>query len=390
MRSPSSVVFPGLLSLALLFSGSTVTQAKPSSAVVTLKRGRRGAAVRGLQQALKDLGYTIKVDGIFGRETDRVLRQFQKDQGLKSDGVAGRATQTALQAALNASKPKPPVPVASEAAAIRKLIADNRDAFGVTRSLESISAKFYSKGRSTSLRVLKVSNIEHYLKTDRASDAHIQRALGQFDKSGLSTYDSGRDMSLVLALANRESGAGVFRTDSQQVVSGGKDTHSRGASGLDNLWKLRSYFTLSDGQKIGLRNVSKNDPGLKKPNRSPAWIAARDLMFAHLVTSANHEKAFRNRLIKLRLDKLGITTRPETLFNGLSKDARRAWMCLHYSGYGYVLMTLEFILKRQQQASQPYDLNAILSIDIRPFRHRSRVILARATALRAKIRDEIR
>lgn len=38
----------------------------------------------------------IAVDGIFGPETDRVVREFQRQHGLKADGIAGRHTLAAL------------------------------------------------------------------------------------------------------------------------------------------------------------------------------------------------------------------------------------------------------------------------------------------------------
>jgi hypothetical protein len=66
-------------------------------AVPVLRRGSRGMAVRRLQRALADLGYTLAVDGDFGPETQAVVTLFQRDHGLKIDGVAGTETQEALR-----------------------------------------------------------------------------------------------------------------------------------------------------------------------------------------------------------------------------------------------------------------------------------------------------
>jgi cell wall-associated NlpC family hydrolase len=60
----------------------------------------RGKEVRQLQQDLQDLGYPIKVDGIFGSETKSVVQQFQADEGLEADGIVGPKTFAALEAAL--------------------------------------------------------------------------------------------------------------------------------------------------------------------------------------------------------------------------------------------------------------------------------------------------
>lgn len=65
-----------------------------------LKLGSKGADVREVQEMLRDLGYYNKtIDGIYGRFTRRAVIRFQKDQGLKADGIAGKITLKALQIA---------------------------------------------------------------------------------------------------------------------------------------------------------------------------------------------------------------------------------------------------------------------------------------------------
>jgi hypothetical protein len=61
-----------------------------------LRRGSRGEDVKRVQQALLDAGYTIGVDGIFGPQTDSVVRQLQKDRSLDVDGIVGPLTLGAL------------------------------------------------------------------------------------------------------------------------------------------------------------------------------------------------------------------------------------------------------------------------------------------------------
>lgn len=48
--------------------------------------------VKWLQNRLKELGYKISVDGSFWKDTDAVVKQFQKDRGLKVDGKVGANT----------------------------------------------------------------------------------------------------------------------------------------------------------------------------------------------------------------------------------------------------------------------------------------------------------
>lgn len=48
--------------------------------------------VKWLQNRLKELGYRITVDGSFWKDTDKVVRQFQKDRKLQVDGKVGANT----------------------------------------------------------------------------------------------------------------------------------------------------------------------------------------------------------------------------------------------------------------------------------------------------------
>lgn len=78
--------------LLVLLAGSALAA---SSGV--LRYGDTGAEVRQLQQALSTLGYkNVTVDGTFGAFTENAVRSFQRDNGLKVDGLAGNATQTLL------------------------------------------------------------------------------------------------------------------------------------------------------------------------------------------------------------------------------------------------------------------------------------------------------
>jgi peptidoglycan hydrolase-like protein with peptidoglycan-binding domain len=69
-------------------------------------KGASGDGVAVVQQALVDLGYPMpittawsgKADGIYGDETVKSVSEFQKDEGLSRDGVAGRDTITRLDA----------------------------------------------------------------------------------------------------------------------------------------------------------------------------------------------------------------------------------------------------------------------------------------------------
>lgn len=58
----------------------------------TTRRGSKGDAVRQVQQRLKDRGWRIDVDGDFGPKTETIVKQFQKEKGIASDGIVGPIT----------------------------------------------------------------------------------------------------------------------------------------------------------------------------------------------------------------------------------------------------------------------------------------------------------
>ena len=49
-----------------------------------------------VQAKLKSYGYTIAVDGIYGPQTTRVVKSWQRSNGLLVDGIAGPITQASL------------------------------------------------------------------------------------------------------------------------------------------------------------------------------------------------------------------------------------------------------------------------------------------------------
>lgn len=69
-----------------------------------MKIGSRGELVTELQEALVALGYAVDTDGIYGPGTAGVVSRFQQEHGLAADGIAGQATQVAVENALRATK----------------------------------------------------------------------------------------------------------------------------------------------------------------------------------------------------------------------------------------------------------------------------------------------
>ena len=64
----------------------------------TLREGSHGHEVLVLQQALQKVGYKIKnADGVFGKDTERAVAEFQRDNKIKITGVVNNATWRALK-----------------------------------------------------------------------------------------------------------------------------------------------------------------------------------------------------------------------------------------------------------------------------------------------------
>lgn len=62
----------------------------------TVRRGDYGAQVRTVQYLLDARGAGLTVDGKFGISTELAVKGFQKDHGLKPDGIVGNTTWTKL------------------------------------------------------------------------------------------------------------------------------------------------------------------------------------------------------------------------------------------------------------------------------------------------------
>ena len=64
-----------------------------------LRKGSRGEDVKVLQRALRQVGYNLEIDGIFGRITLECVKSFQATHDLVRDGIVGPLTWAALEEA---------------------------------------------------------------------------------------------------------------------------------------------------------------------------------------------------------------------------------------------------------------------------------------------------
>lgn len=88
-------VFKQIIAVILLNAMviSAVAYSYRESTQTLSKIGSRGEEVRQVQKKLKELGlYNGSVDGIYGVNTQKAVRQFQKNCGITADGIAGPKT----------------------------------------------------------------------------------------------------------------------------------------------------------------------------------------------------------------------------------------------------------------------------------------------------------
>ena len=88
--------------------------------------GSQGGAVKQLQSELNKRGYQLDEDGIYGKKTKAAVRDYQKKNSLKRDGIAGDETWGSLMSASAsaAEEPQASVPKAAPTARTAKALAE--------------------------------------------------------------------------------------------------------------------------------------------------------------------------------------------------------------------------------------------------------------------------
>lgn len=85
-------------------SDTTPTNPKPTP-IRILEKGMIGEDVKKIQQKFKDIGYKIDVDGEYGNETEKVVIDFQRYNGIGQTGRVGPQTLAAILAAKPENRP---------------------------------------------------------------------------------------------------------------------------------------------------------------------------------------------------------------------------------------------------------------------------------------------
>lgn len=109
---PAALIALGLLATLTLSPVILLAQAAPLRTWPVTTRGDEGANVRALQYLLLAHGYSLPIDGIFGRTTEKALRQFQRAHRLVAGGQTNNPTWESLLVPLRQGSKGPAVKAA--------------------------------------------------------------------------------------------------------------------------------------------------------------------------------------------------------------------------------------------------------------------------------------
>lgn len=99
------IILAALASVSLLMATPTIaapqkvghtSPARTTTQVGPMSTGYQGYAIQVVQYRLRSYGYAIGVDGVFGPVTERIVRLWQKHNGLVVDGIVGPQTLRSL------------------------------------------------------------------------------------------------------------------------------------------------------------------------------------------------------------------------------------------------------------------------------------------------------
>ena len=198
----------------------------------SMKLGNTGDAVSTLQAQLKTLGYyTGEITGTYDAATQKAVKAFQKKNGLKTDGVAGSATQSLLSSgdALASGATATPAPTATATPA-------------PTYTIPATTVKLNSQGTDASTVQSRLKELGYYKgKVDGKFGVLSVAALKKFQAAN-GLKDDGIAGSATLARLFSDTGAlanGASATPAPEETAGA-------AAAADGT-KTVTYITLRKG-----------------------------------------------------------------------------------------------------------------------------------------------
>lgn len=194
--------------------------------MATLKRGDQGENVKALQSALKNAGYDLSVDGVFGQETDNIVKRYQQDNQLGNDGIVsedlwGKITGNSASGSTTAPSGATTAPGKTTADALAELI----------KQFQSSANSYTPKSEQDLLDRAKNEYQSYYDQLRQAAQQQKERndlSLSQQKDALQATYDKQREQT------QKEYDKAYSQTD-RQMLSRGMQRSSYGAQTLANL-----------------------------------------------------------------------------------------------------------------------------------------------------------
>ena len=190
MRSKKTLVLFLVLTLAL-----TPVLSARAYRPDTLRAGMRGEAVSEMQTALIALGYLGgTVDGIFGINTEKAVRKFQRDNKLTADGLAGERTLEILyQKAKTSSK------ASSSSSSSSKASSSSKSAAKADASSASSGSSSLFGGNYATLRVgdsgSRVQALQSRLITLGYLSGSADGKFGQMTRKAVVSYQKSKGLT---------------------------------------------------------------------------------------------------------------------------------------------------------------------------------------------------
>lgn len=260
-----------------------------------LKIGNKGADVKLVQTLLSNNGFTLKVDGIFGKLTLRAVKGYQGKNGLKSDGLVGQLTFAKLNPVVAVpapTTPKPTVPVTptvpapttpvdavttasivNEAAAFEKAIA--KDGTWIIATLKDLTID---------KELVLTGNFKNGKKDAATGTDSIQRKIAlytQDDKKNVTARFTLTAPKLTILSPNARIQSGTFKGDLYVSVSDFKL--------VDAVVDGNIYFTTKEAKATFIMDAKSKVTGKQE------LIAVDAVSTASLVSDA---AAFENAISK--------------------------------------------------------------------------------------------
>ncbi len=214
--------------LLILLCICLCSQSGPSALALestTLYNGCRGEEVRELQQALIDLGYLKgSADGIFGNNTERAVRSFQKANKLSVDGLAGKTTrQLIMNKAQGKAARATPTPAPAAAVTPSPTAAPSSSPGSSSSSLFGTYDTIRAGNKGDRVKTLQQSLITlGYLsgKADGVFGSQTKNAVKAFQRNNRLTADGVAGKKTLTAIVSALSGgSGAAKTTSAPTAT---------------------------------------------------------------------------------------------------------------------------------------------------------------------------